>query len=51
MPKEKFYAVCGGPKPGVYETWDEAKQHCIGIKACAEFAAPKYRTFSSAKKS
>jgi len=30
MPKPGFYAVQGGPKPGVYRTWDEAKQYGQG---------------------
>ncbi|KAH7117749.1 ribonuclease H-like domain-containing protein [Dendryphion nanum] len=29
-PQTKYYAVRGGPNPGVYKSWDEAKQHVHG---------------------
>lgn len=28
MPKNSYYAVCGGPKPGIYDTWAEASACC-----------------------
>jgi len=49
MPKEKFYAIRDGPKPGVYKTWDEAKTHCIGIKSCSDYTAPKFKSFPTIK--
>jgi len=52
MPKKPYYGVCGGPSPGVYLSWDEARQvgqnvpgasvKKFATKAEAEaYAAPK----------
>mmetsp|Transcript_424 Transcript_424/g.800 ORF Transcript_424/g.800 Transcript_424/m.800 type:complete len:518 (+) Transcript_424:47-1600(+) len=30
MPSDTFYAVRGGPRPGIYSTWDEASKHTQG---------------------
>jgi len=38
-----FYAACVGKKPGVYPTWDKAKEQIINFKGA------KYKKFSSKK--
>ena len=32
MAKKKFYAVKKGRKPGIYQTWNEAKSQVSGFK-------------------
>ncbi|GAB3570946.1 ribonuclease H family protein [Spirosoma luteolum] len=39
--KPKFYVVWKGHKPGVYDTWDEAKRQTDG------FAGPLFKSFDS----
>ena len=39
-PKGRVYGVRGGPRPGVYPTWDEAQQHSVGHSGamCKKFS-------------
>lgn len=39
--KKKFYAVRKGKRPGIYETWDEARKQVIG------FSGADYKSFLS----
>ena len=41
MPKQKFYVVWEGHKPGIYTDWSEAKNQVDG------FPAAKYKSFST----
>ena len=41
MAKKKFYAVKKGKNPGIYETWDEAKEQVTG------FPSPTYKSFNT----
>ena len=41
MAKKKFYAVKKGKNPGIYETWDEAKEQVTG------FPSPIYKSFNT----
>jgi ribonuclease HI len=41
MPKNKFYVVWSGRKPGIYATWDECKAQVDGIEGA------KYKGFAT----
>ena len=46
MPKQKFYVVWRGRKPGVYDSWDDCKQQVEGI---GEAAYKAYATLEDAE--
>ena len=46
MPKQKFYVVWRGRKPGVYDNWDDCKQQVEGI---GEAAYKAYATLEDAE--
>ena len=46
MPKQKFYVVWRGRKPGVYDNWDDCKQQVEGF---GEAAYKAYATLEDAE--
>ena len=46
MPKQKFYVVWRGRKPGVYDSWDDCKQQVEGF---GEAAYKAYATLEDAE--
>ena len=46
MPKQKFYVVWRGRKPGVYDSWDDCKQQVEGF---GEAASKAYATLEDAE--
>lgn len=41
MPKQKFYVVWRGRKPGVYDNWDDCKQQVEGFGEAAYKLTPR----------
>ena len=46
MPKQKFYVVWRGRKPGVYDNWDDCRQQVEGF---GEAAYKAYATLEDAE--
>ena len=49
--KQKYYAVARGRKPGVYETWEEAKKQVDGFGGCKHQASNVRKTAATWRRS